>query len=479
MFHPYWAKAGPGGDLPRDMAWGIHLDKANLRDLYHKCMVNYFGNNAAGQPNYQMPVSAPRHLHAPVVTNPKEGEATGSNPKGPKKPRKQRGPNKPKNAQATSESAKKRSAPYANEVSMTYPPNKRLATLNDGDSVKSESRGTSIIDSALGTPTRHEPDRSIDLTSTTPEGRSSADSLAAFDIPGMGEEMDRQTGGPSSSSPPSDDSAGAPLDNSSPPIDLVDDNYMNDQDGTEGLEQLLARWPEIREASLQQIVQGQGQGHVEGLLQGLHQNHASGTTPPPTSSSSPPSPTGRDRNHGETLHNSIEIDGHSDSQSQSPSQEQNAQIQPRLHQASSTTPPTSSSSSSSPTGRDRNQGETTHNSIGIDDDDSTSQLQSQSQSQSRSKSQSYSQSQEQNAQIPPRLLLPHLHLQGRDGGRVSESENTVVNVDSDQDTDMQMISTGMGTGQDEVKVMDDEDFEWTMMGKGGEGATVGDAILLD
>jgi hypothetical protein len=352
MFHPYWARAGPDGTLPRDMAWGVFPDKANLRRLYHECLVAHYGNNAAGRPIYQIPAPRPRPLPAPVVTYSKEGEASGSNPQGPKKPRKPRGPNKPRNPQNASGSAKKRSAPYASDIHMNYPPNKRLAAANDGDSIKSESRSTSIVNSARTTPTRQEPERGhIDLTNATPDGNSSpTTSLGTIDLTGMEEEMDRQTGGTSSSPPPLDDSA------STTP---VDDYYVEDQEDRGETERLLAEWQQYLSPSQRLIVQGQDQGQAQGQrqsigqaqsqaqargqalgrgigqgtgqAQGLGQAQGQGEdqrSASPTSSSL----TGGESlnrgngNHGNDLQNSIEIDdGHHDNE-----QQQDAQLQTQL-----------------------------------------------------------------------------------------------------------------------------------------------------
>jgi hypothetical protein len=343
MFHPYWARAGPDGTLPRDMAWGVFPDKANLRRLYHECLVAHYGNNAAGRPIYQIPAPRPRPLPAPVVTYSKEGEASGSNPQGPKKPRKPRGPNKPRNPQNASGSAKKRSAPYASDIHMNYPPNKRLAAANDGDSIKSESRSTSIVNSARTTPTRQEPERGhIDLTNATPDGNSSpTTSLGTIDLTGMEEEMDRQTGGPSSSPPPLDDSA------STTP---VDDYYVEDQEDRGETDRLLAEWQQYLSPSQRLIVQGQAQGQAQGQsqgpgigqgqaqgIQGQGQGHGQGQDQAhgggndqrdgqSVTSQTSSSPTGRNGNHANDLHNSIEID-HEQHDQHDGSQQQDAQAQ--------------------------------------------------------------------------------------------------------------------------------------------------------
>jgi hypothetical protein len=199
---------------------------------------------------------------------------------------------------------------------MNYPPNKRLAAANDGDSIKSESRSTSIVNSARTTPTRQEPERGhIDLTNATPDGNSSpTTSLGTIDLTGMEEEMDRQTGGPSSSPPPLDDSA------STTP---VDDYYVEDQEDRGETERLLPEWQQYLSPSQRLIFKGQGQsvGHGDDQAGDQGQRHSEDASAALSTSSSP---VGNHGIHGNDLQNSIEIDdGHHDG-----SQQQDAQ--PRI-----------------------------------------------------------------------------------------------------------------------------------------------------
>lgn len=223
MFHPYWAKAGPGDTIPRDMAYGEHQDKRNLRTLYHAFLQNYYGKTTDGEYVYQIPAPRTRAAieNAETAEKDAEADASGEKPtaKQPKKPRKPRGPRAPR----APNPEKKRKKAFTVPSILTSPPNlRRLAREDDGGSLKNESRSTSVID--LETPALR-----------TSPGSTSANPISVIDFEDLRRRMDRQANAVDLTD--GDDSAQAQAD--TPLINLLDD-YM-DADPEEE-ERLLASW---------------------------------------------------------------------------------------------------------------------------------------------------------------------------------------------------------------------------------------------
>jgi hypothetical protein len=161
MFHPYWAEAGPDGTFPRDMAFRPdHEDKARLRQLYHEFLSDHYGLNNHGEPAYPVPADdyAGNDDTAGATNNgdgqslfiPEDGQgpACGSKDGQPKKKRSRpANPDGPKKRQS-----RKRISNRDAGLAVLFPDADKMIkqderpqyALNDGDSVKSESRATSV-----------------------------------------------------------------------------------------------------------------------------------------------------------------------------------------------------------------------------------------------------------------------------------------------------------------------------------------------
>jgi hypothetical protein len=238
MFHPYWAKAGPDNTIPRDMAYGEHNDKRNLRHLYAAFLRNYYGETANDEHVHQIP--APRRRaaaeNAENAEKDVEGDAGGKKPtaKEPKKPRK---PRVARAAQRAPDSGKKRKMALTDESIVTSHPNlRRLAAEDDGESLKNESRSTSMVE--LDTPALR-----------TSPGNTSADPIHLIDFEDLKRRMDRQAN--TVDLTVGDDSAQEQDD--TPFINVLDD-YM-DADPEEE-ERLLASWNARRRLAAQGGPQG-------------------------------------------------------------------------------------------------------------------------------------------------------------------------------------------------------------------------------
>ena len=192
MFHEYWAKAGPGGTIPRDMAWRpAHYDKAQLRQLYHEFLRGHYGQHADGEPVYpydegnDVVTASTDDTDASIFVAQDDGERAGiakgapSASSGKCSPR-SKGP-KPKQTTTFHNDSLPIFNPnpsadtlmYGNGVNdlnigkglSNHEKTRRQAALEDVESVKSESSGTSITYELQNTTPGNAIDNAIDLDS--------------------------------------------------------------------------------------------------------------------------------------------------------------------------------------------------------------------------------------------------------------------------------------------------------------------------
>jgi hypothetical protein len=162
MFHPYWAEAGPGGTLPRDMAFRPdHEDKARLRQLYHEFLSDHYGLSNNGQPVYPVPADdyAGNDDTAGATVNandqslfiPEDGQGAAGNSKDGQ-PKKKRGRLANPDGPCRKRQPRKRPSNKDAGLALLFPDPDKMAkqderrqyALNNGESVKSESLATSV-----------------------------------------------------------------------------------------------------------------------------------------------------------------------------------------------------------------------------------------------------------------------------------------------------------------------------------------------
>ena len=258
MFHPYWAEACSDGTflLPRDMAWKPKYDdKFRLRQLYHKFLHEYLGNDEDGNPNYPIPGGPDDDEDNDAaavmdITDTDDGTSLfiAQNEKGDAGPVRKRGrvakPKVPKPPRVAKPRAPRGSSKKQNTTNSGYTSIfgggynasgssnglsnsdiRRQAALDDGGSVKSESRATSIANQLQSTSLTTPPSRlngHISLNSTPTPGRNihNAINLESLDADELQNEIDNEPARLSNSQTP-------PI-ASQEQIDLAIDQYNYD-----------------------------------------------------------------------------------------------------------------------------------------------------------------------------------------------------------------------------------------------------------